>query len=329
MIVADGTGIGRWRQGKYEVLGHDAGYPGSGPFCVLDLGEGRYWFGDRDSVIELTSSGFRTLRSGLQGVRSLTRGRDGTIWVASGSGLHAYRDGSWLTITDADGLPAGSAYDVLETRSGDIWASTTSRHQPLCARCRSRSARDVPERRRERATGAANRRSPDDLRRPRSLELHPAGSAPLCVAHRRSGLVAAADRERRLAGGPRCRLAHVRGAGCRSQLERRSDTGPLRVRRAPALVSCAPASSSSGRWGCWRSARPSGSWRRATCGSSGWSRSVRRHWPIRTCSCAASSTTASAWRRNGPASRRSSINRRSSKPSAGSPAASPTTSTTC
>jgi signal transduction histidine kinase/CheY-like chemotaxis protein len=126
VIVADGTGIGRWRQGTYEVLGRDAGYPGSGPFCVLDVGEGRYWFGDRDSVIELASNQFRTLRSGLQGVRSLTRGRDGTIWVASGSGLHAYRQGSWLTISDADGLPAGSAYDVLETRSGDLWASTTS-----------------------------------------------------------------------------------------------------------------------------------------------------------------------------------------------------------
>jgi signal transduction histidine kinase/CheY-like chemotaxis protein len=126
VIVADGTGVGRWRKGHYEVLGRDAGYPGTGPFCVLDLGDGGYWFGDRDSVVELTSSGFRTVRSGIQGVRSLTRGRDGTIWVASGSGLHAYRNGSWLTITDADGLPAGSAYDVVETRGGDLWASTTS-----------------------------------------------------------------------------------------------------------------------------------------------------------------------------------------------------------
>jgi signal transduction histidine kinase/ActR/RegA family two-component response regulator len=126
LIVADGTGIGRWRQGKYDVLGRDAGYPGSGPFCVLDLGDGRYWFGDRDSVIELSSNRFRTLRSGIQGVRSLTRARDGTIWVASGSGLHAYRDGAWLTITSAEGLPAGSAYDALETRAGDLWVSTTS-----------------------------------------------------------------------------------------------------------------------------------------------------------------------------------------------------------
>jgi signal transduction histidine kinase len=126
VIVADGTGVGRWRMGKYDVLGRDARYPGTGPFCVLDLGDGRYWFGDRDSVVELTSTGFRTLRSGIQGVRSLTRGRDGTIWVASGSGLHAYRNGSWLTITDADGLPAGSAYDVVETRGGDLWVSTTS-----------------------------------------------------------------------------------------------------------------------------------------------------------------------------------------------------------
>ena len=134
---------------------------------------------------------------------------------------------------------------------------------------------------------------------------------------------------RRLAGGPRCRLAHVRGAGRRSQLERRPDTGPLRVRRAPALVSRdrLPHRRHAGAAGAGH--RRSGSWRRATCGSSGWSRSARRPWPIRTSSSAASSTTASAWRRSGPGSRRSSISRRSSRPSAGSPAASPTTSTTC
>jgi signal transduction histidine kinase/CheY-like chemotaxis protein len=126
VIVGDGTGVGRWRNGKYEVLGPDAGYPGSGPFCVLDLGDGRYWFGDRDSVIELAGNQFRTLRSGIQSVRSLTRSRDGVIWVASGSGLHAWRDGSWLTITSADGLPAGGVYDVLETAAGELWVSTTS-----------------------------------------------------------------------------------------------------------------------------------------------------------------------------------------------------------
>jgi signal transduction histidine kinase/CheY-like chemotaxis protein len=126
LIVADGTGIGRLRHGKYETLGRDAGYPGSGPYCVLDLGDGRQWFGDRDSVIELAAGRFRTVRSGIQGVRSVTRSHDGVIWVASGSGLHAWRDGSWLTLTSADGLPAGGVYDVLDTHDRDLWVSTTS-----------------------------------------------------------------------------------------------------------------------------------------------------------------------------------------------------------
>ncbi len=50
--------------------------------------------------------------------------RDGTIWVASGSGVHRLRDGVWLTNGEADGLPADAAFTVFEDARGRLWAGT-------------------------------------------------------------------------------------------------------------------------------------------------------------------------------------------------------------
>ena len=51
-----------------------------------------------------TGPDWRVVRSAMQTVRSLGRARDGTIWAGAGSGLHAYRNGSWVTMTAVEGL---------------------------------------------------------------------------------------------------------------------------------------------------------------------------------------------------------------------------------
>lgn len=133
-VLQEGTGVGRLqRDGTYQTIGSAEGYPGAGPFCGIEIAPGRYWFGDRDGIIELTGATWRVLRSGMQTVRAFSRGREGTIWATSGTGLHAYRNGSWLTVTAVEGLPEGGVYDVLEDRDGVMWASTTlglSRNYP-------------------------------------------------------------------------------------------------------------------------------------------------------------------------------------------------------
>jgi signal transduction histidine kinase/ActR/RegA family two-component response regulator len=126
IVMPDGTGFGFVRAGVYRALTRADGYPGSGPFAVLDAGGGRLWLGDRDNVIEYDGRAFRVLRSGLQTVRTIRRTRDGTIWVGAGSGLHAFRDGSWLSMGPAEGLPEGAVYDVVETREGELWVSTSA-----------------------------------------------------------------------------------------------------------------------------------------------------------------------------------------------------------
>jgi len=126
LLVPDGTGIGWVRRGKRDVIGPTEGYPGSGSFAALEIAPGRYWFGDRDSVIAFDGRRWETLRTGLQTVRAIVRTRDGSIWVTSGSGLHRYRDGAWSTVAAPEGLPDGSAHHLIEDRGGTIWVSTTA-----------------------------------------------------------------------------------------------------------------------------------------------------------------------------------------------------------
>ena len=130
-VVPDGNGVGRWRDGRFEHFGPDHGYPGSGAFCAAEVAPGRIWFGDRNSVIEFDGSSWRTVRDGLETVRAIVPGRDGSVWVTSGTGLHRFHEGSWLTMTAADGLPDGAMADVLQDRQGRVWASSLaglSRH---------------------------------------------------------------------------------------------------------------------------------------------------------------------------------------------------------
>jgi signal transduction histidine kinase/CheY-like chemotaxis protein len=69
-------------------------------------------------------TGWDVWQAELDAVRSLTRARDGTIWVASGSGVHRVRDGVWITNSQADGLPADATFKVFEDSRGRIWAGT-------------------------------------------------------------------------------------------------------------------------------------------------------------------------------------------------------------
>jgi signal transduction histidine kinase/CheY-like chemotaxis protein len=123
LVVPDGDGYGEGRGRTLTTIGAADGLPYS-PITALEVTPGRVWFGSRDDVFERTTTGWRVIRSGLQSVRSIVKGRDGTIWVASASGVHALRDGAWLSAEGPEGLPDGAVFDVLEDSDGSVWAST-------------------------------------------------------------------------------------------------------------------------------------------------------------------------------------------------------------
>ncbi|MCS7316306.1 MAG: response regulator [Bryobacterales bacterium] len=125
MWIGSAAGLALVRQGGTHLFGPGDGYRAAGTFSMLALGPGVLLLGGREDLIEYDGRRWRTLRRGLDRVRSMIRARDGTIWIASGTGIHRMRPDGWITNTREDGLPADPVAEVFEDSRGRIWAGTT------------------------------------------------------------------------------------------------------------------------------------------------------------------------------------------------------------
>lgn len=119
------SSFGVSHQGSFRALGARDGFTDPGAFSIFRDHSGRIYAGGRDSLFESEGSKWRVIQTGLDRVRQVLRSRDGTLWVASGTGVHRWRNGIWLTNGEEEGLPSGVAYNVFEDSRGRIWAGTT------------------------------------------------------------------------------------------------------------------------------------------------------------------------------------------------------------
>jgi len=117
--------VGRRRQGVFRSFGSSDGFADPGAFSVHRSPDGRIFAGGRDGVFELRNSKWLRLQSGLDRARQIVTASDGTVWVASGTGVHRWRNGVWLPNGEEEGLPSSVAYSVFEDGRGRIWAGTT------------------------------------------------------------------------------------------------------------------------------------------------------------------------------------------------------------
>ncbi len=122
--IGGNTGIARYHGGKYERLDSRSGFRGSAGFALHEAADGSVWIGERDQLLRFDGRSFRVVERGLDRVRSIMTARDGTVWVASGTGAHRLRNGDWITNTSDDGLPSTVTLKVFEDRQGRIWAAT-------------------------------------------------------------------------------------------------------------------------------------------------------------------------------------------------------------
>jgi signal transduction histidine kinase/CheY-like chemotaxis protein len=113
------------RQGHNTVFDARQGFPGHGTFSMFQPEPGRILIGDRDALIGYDGKTWSVLRGGIDRMRRIIRARDGTIWAASGAGIHRLKEGAWITNEMADGLGSDIAYTVYEDSKGRIWAGTT------------------------------------------------------------------------------------------------------------------------------------------------------------------------------------------------------------
>ncbi len=121
-----GLGGGVLRPGAVSVerFGFATGYPEPAVYALFAPNADRVLAGGRDVLAERLDGRWTVHQRALDAVRSVMQARDGTIWIASGSGVHRLHDQAWLTNGEADGLPADAAFFVFEDRKGRMWAGT-------------------------------------------------------------------------------------------------------------------------------------------------------------------------------------------------------------
>ena len=119
-------GLAVYRNGKYKSFLDDESYAGTGSFCIGEMEDGKIWVGGRNNVLEYDGKKWRVVLSDLTSVRSITTGRNGSVWVACGSGIHRKLDSSWVINTAEDGLANTAVFLVFEDSRGRAWAGTIS-----------------------------------------------------------------------------------------------------------------------------------------------------------------------------------------------------------
>jgi len=87
-VLQDGIGVVRFKDGRFSVYGSDAGLP-------------------------------------VTSYIKLVKDREGSIWVATSSGLYRVSKELITTYSTADGLRHNEVYPLLKARNGDIWVGTT------------------------------------------------------------------------------------------------------------------------------------------------------------------------------------------------------------
>jgi signal transduction histidine kinase/CheY-like chemotaxis protein/ligand-binding sensor domain-containing protein len=113
------------RNGQLKTLQAKQDFPETGAFTIAEVESGKLIVGGRKDLLEYDGNRWTVLRSDMDRIRSVTKTRDGTLWVASGSGLHRRQGGNWITNGEEDGLPSSTAYKVFEDSRGRIWVGTS------------------------------------------------------------------------------------------------------------------------------------------------------------------------------------------------------------
>ena len=117
-------GLVRYRGGVLTTIGSTEGYSGQGALHSLALANGRMWFSARDKIFEYDGDLWSLVPApGLETVRSMIQSCDGSIWIGSGSGVHRFYQGSWVSYSYEEGLPDSTIINLLEDSRGRIWAS--------------------------------------------------------------------------------------------------------------------------------------------------------------------------------------------------------------
>ncbi|MGO9199498.1 MAG: ATP-binding protein [Limisphaerales bacterium] len=99
--------------------------PGSA-LAFAEVGGDRTWCASEDRVFEFDGRNWPVVRGGFERISGMVRTRDGSVWVASGSGLYRYIPAynAWVENGTEEGLPSADVREVFEDPGGRLWAGT-------------------------------------------------------------------------------------------------------------------------------------------------------------------------------------------------------------
>jgi signal transduction histidine kinase/DNA-binding response OmpR family regulator len=126
MLVGGSGGLALYSHGQGRKIGPTEGFTDNASFRLCPMADGSVLAGGRQKLLRYNGKSWTVIRDGMDTVRDMLQARDGTVWVASGSGVHRWRNGVWITNDENDGLPSSMAYAVVEDRRGRLWAGTTA-----------------------------------------------------------------------------------------------------------------------------------------------------------------------------------------------------------
>jgi signal transduction histidine kinase len=99
----------------------------SNPEAVISFAEqadGKVWCATGDKVWAFDGRNWAAVRAGVDHINALMGARDGSLWIATDSGLYRFVQGAWVENGTEEGLPAGAIREVFEDQRGRIWAGT-------------------------------------------------------------------------------------------------------------------------------------------------------------------------------------------------------------
>lgn len=116
----------RYANGRLEAVGLPPEAAGMGVSDITELPDGRFWIGGRNLVLERNGSAWLVAKRNLDTVRRIYPTRDGSIWIAAGSGVTRCREDGCVLQGVEDGLPEGVVWTLFEDSSGRVLVGTTA-----------------------------------------------------------------------------------------------------------------------------------------------------------------------------------------------------------
>jgi len=121
-------GIARLSQGQIQTYGVAQGLPTPDIRALYQDSRGVVWAGTQSGLARFDGQGFNTVREAgapRDVTTTILEDQSGTLWFGtSGQGLFRYRDGTFSTLTTADGLVSNWIMALYEDADTNLWIGT-------------------------------------------------------------------------------------------------------------------------------------------------------------------------------------------------------------